>query len=137
MTLALAHPTVDHYHAWRRRVKDHWFQTRLLDGRCGGELVAIERGLEALDGCLGEYHNCALLQHALITEALLPREDTARTLRVVRRYERELRRQAEHLGAQMYSETPRAFVARVKRLWRSAKDAPLSAPMRASWPRAA
>jgi CHAD domain-containing protein len=137
MALAIAHPTIEHYHSWRRRVKDHWFQVRLLEGRCGDELIAAQRGLEALDGCLGEYHNCALLQQVLVAETLRPRDQTARTLRMLRKYQKELRREAHDLAAQMYQETSRQFVKRVRRLWRSSKDAAPAAPTRASWPRAA
>jgi CHAD domain-containing protein len=137
MALSLEHPTTEHYHSWRRRVKDHWFQVRLLEARCGNGLVEDERALEVLDGCLGELHNCMLLEATLTTDTLLRRQETARTLRLLRRYHLELRREAQQLGARIYRETPRQFVTRVKRAWRTAKETALAAKARTRWARAA
>jgi hypothetical protein len=39
-----------------------------------------------------------------------------------------LRQQAQILGVRTYSEKPRRFVRRVKRLWQTAKAADLDAP---------
>jgi CHAD domain-containing protein len=111
-------PKPSHFHTWRRYVKDHWFHVRLLEGRCGNNLAAYERRIEALDGILGEYHNVILLRELLGTDGSLPREEAARCLRVVSRYQRVLRRHAEILGARIYTERPRRFVRRVRHLWR-------------------
>ena len=113
-------PKPSHFHTWRRYVKDHWFHVRLLEGRCGHRLVAYERRIEALDGILGEYHNVILLRELLVTDASLPKEEAARCLRVVARYQRVLSRHAEILGARIYTERPRRFVRRVRHLWREA-----------------
>ena len=113
-------PKPSHFHTWRRYVKDHWFHVRLLEGRCGNNLVGYERRIEALDGILGEYHNVILLRELLGTDGSLPREEAARCLRVVSRYQRVLRRHAEILGARIYTERPRRFVRRVRHLWRDA-----------------
>ena len=95
MAVALEHPTTEHYHAWRRRAKSWWLQMRLLEGRCGGKLGRVEQRLKALDGCLGEHHNAALLEKALMDEAPASRQDTARCLRLVRRYQAGLRRDGQ------------------------------------------
>jgi CHAD domain-containing protein len=118
MMVAWSKPKPSHFHAWRRYVKDHWFHVRLLEGRCGYHLMTYQRRIEALDGVLGEYHNVVLLREVLTKDVHLPREETARCLRVVARYQRLLRRHAETLGVGIYSEPPRRFVRRVRRLWR-------------------
>jgi CHAD domain-containing protein len=120
MAAATTHPTAENFHVWRRRVKDHWFQVRLIESRCGNRLVAYERRLEALDDCLGEYHNFALMRTILSAEMTVSRDETARRLRIIRRYQGELRRQARALGARIYNEKPRHFVRRVHALWRLA-----------------
>ena len=61
MLAAWNRPTGDHYHTWRRHVKNHWFHIRLLEGRCGDRLLADQRRLEALDGILGERFEPALI----------------------------------------------------------------------------
>jgi CHAD domain-containing protein len=136
MSRAHAHPTAKNYHAWRRRVKDLWFQLRLLERRCGGELAAWQHQLEALDGHLGEYHNCALLRSVLTTEKSLGRLDTAKVLRELRRYQAELRANAERIGADVFSERRRFFVARVERAWRRTARAKPAGSSGRAWPRA-
>jgi len=123
MLVTWSKPKPSHFHTWRRYVKDHWFHIRLLEGRCGYHLVAYERRIEALDGILGEYHNVILLRDLLVTDRSLPRDESARCLRVVARYQRVLRRHAEILGARIYTERPRRFVRRVRHLWRDAPPA--------------
>jgi hypothetical protein len=124
MKRAFAEPTADRYHAWRRSVKDLWLQVRLVEGRCANRLQAVERGLAALDDDLGEIHNVVLLEQILATEALGSRADSAQCLRLLRRYQLELRREARVLGAKTLADTPRAFLRRVKRAWRRASVQP-------------
>jgi CHAD domain-containing protein len=118
METAHAHPTAANYHVWRGRVKDHWFQVRLIEPCCGGHLADDERTLERLDDALGEHHNCVLVQQAIVTDARLPRHDAARLLRALRAYRNELRREAARLAADLYTEAPRQTLQRVQRLWR-------------------
>jgi hypothetical protein len=120
MAAAAEHPTADNYHYWRRRVKDHWFHVRLIAVRCGNRLRAYERRLEALDEVLGEYHNFALLHAILGGDPFVSRQETARRLRLIRRYQSELRHRAQALGTRLYSERPGHFVRRVQALWRLA-----------------
>src|SRR5262249_529718 len=82
MRVAWKHPTAGHPDSWRRWVKDHWFHVRLLEGRCGNHLMAVQRRLEALDGVLGEYHNLVLLREVLMGGSGLPQPEAARCLRV-------------------------------------------------------
>ena len=118
MAATIAHPTTDNFHLWRRRVKDHWFHVRLLKARCGNRLLAYERRLEQLDDCLGEYHNFALLGAIVMAETSVPRPEGARRLRIIKKHQGELRRQAYALGRRIYAEKPRHFVRRVRALWR-------------------
>ena len=69
MAHAIGHPTGARYDAWHRRTKDLCLHLRLIEGRCTG-LGAIRARLEALDDCLGECHNVALLERMLTTEVL-------------------------------------------------------------------
>ena len=118
MAATITHPTTDNFHWWRRHVKDHWFHVRLIKARCGNRLLAYERRLEALDDCLGEYHNFALLGAIVMAETSVPRPEAARRLRIIKKYQGELRRKAYALGRRIYAEKPRHFVRRVRALWR-------------------
>jgi hypothetical protein len=137
MARALSGSRSASYHAWRQRVKDHWLHIRLLDARCGGSLGLEERRLEELDGCLDDYHNCAILRDVMTSDASLARDDAALCLRLLRRYERELRTKARALGAQVHAETPRHLVKRVRRLWRAATRQPDQPERDTSWQPAA
>ena len=117
MRRALGRPTTRRYAVWRRRVKELWLQLRLIEGYTGGRLRQEQQLLERLDGVLGEAHNCALLCHALVAGALGSRQDTARCLRLVRRYRCELRREATTLAPLVHGTAPRDFVKRVEHLW--------------------
>ena len=117
MRQSLRHAAAHDFHVWRLRVKDLWFQVRLLEARCGDTLIGDQRRLEALDGCLGEYHNVILLEEILITESLVPRQQTADGLRLLRRYQAKLRDRAASLRRRIFDETPGHFVRRVSRLW--------------------
>jgi CHAD domain-containing protein len=121
MAKATASSRSDDYHTWRQRVKDQWLQVRLLQARCGEALASDEHRLEDLDGLLGNCHNCAILRDVLTSDSTLDREVAACALRRVRLYERKLRRRACRLGMKVHRETPKQFVKRVRRLWRSAR----------------
>jgi CHAD domain-containing protein len=137
MRRAALEPNADHYHTWRRRVKDLWFQVRLLEPRCGNVLIGGQRDLEALDGLLGEYHNVVLLEEALVGEGLLSRRQTARALRVLRRSQAELRHRALSMAGRIFSVKPRRFVRGVEDLWRSTKIIERATEEGTPWPRAA
>jgi CHAD domain-containing protein len=137
MRRAAAEPSATAFHRWRRRVKDLWFQVRLLEPRCGNLLVGDQRRLEVLDGCLGEYHNVVLLEEALINEGLVSRRQTAHALRELRRYQTDLRHKALTMGRGIFAVKPRRFVRRIKGLWRSAKIIAGATGEGTPWPRVA
>jgi hypothetical protein len=117
MRRALVRPTTRRYTVWRRRVKELWLQMRLVEGYTGGRLRQEQQFLERLDGVLGETHNCALLCDALVAGALGSRQDTARCLRLVRRYRSDLRGEATTLAPLVHGTPPRDFVKRIEHVW--------------------
>ena len=62
MARARKHPLPENYHEWRKRVKDHWYHVRLLEGfgtlGCG----SYEKSLKELETLLGEDHNLVVLR---------------------------------------------------------------------------
>ena len=118
MAHATERPTAARYDAWRRRTKDLCLQVHLVEGRCTG-LGAMRARLDALDDCLDGYHNVALLERMLTTEALGSRRDTAAVLRLLRHEQPGLRARALTLGRAALRDTPQQFVRRVASHWRA------------------
>jgi CHAD domain-containing protein len=115
---ALARPTTATFHAWRRRTKLEWHLLRLVNDVVGGRLIDDERRVEQLDACLGELHDLALLQDHVRQRSPLSRSETARALRAIRRFERDVRRRAR-LQIDALDEPPRELETRVASLWLS------------------
>jgi hypothetical protein len=120
MARAEVGPGNDTFLRWRHRVKDHWFQIRLIEERTAHAFQTTEEQLETLDGILGAHHNCALLEDILQSDALASRTETAACLRVLRRHQSKLRAEALTLGAEIYRQKPSRFIKNVRRQWRLA-----------------
>jgi hypothetical protein len=58
-------PPVDDVHRWRRRVKDHLFQLKLVERRWPGPWGAWVAEVDALGDMLGEHHDLSLLHARL------------------------------------------------------------------------
>jgi hypothetical protein len=91
---------------------------RLLDARCARRLRTTTRALEMLDDVLGRYHDVDLVKRAVERDASLTRDQKATILRAVAVERRRLRRRAGVVAARIYDAKPKAFVRRVRRLWR-------------------
>jgi hypothetical protein len=65
--LACVHATPDDglFHTWRRRVKDHWYHVRLLEGLNGKAAMRV-RNLKRLETWLGDDHNLVLLRATIL-----------------------------------------------------------------------
>ncbi len=115
---ALAHPTTAAFHEWRRRTKLEWHLLRLVSGVVGGRLIDDQRRVEQLDACLGELHDLAVLQDHVRQRSPLSRRETARAVRAIRAFERDVRRRTR-LQVDALDEPPRELEMRVASLWLS------------------
>ncbi len=110
MADAHAQPNDAQFHVWRRRVKDHAYHVRLLEGLSARALTRARR-LKRLETWLGDDHNLALMR-ATILEAP-PRFGDARATAVVlgcvAKYQAMLRRRALKLGDRLFTTRPRVF----------------------------
>lgn len=107
-------------HEWRKRVKDHWYQTRLLRDAWPAQLKARQKSLKKLAEQLGDDHDLAMLQ-ALMDEQ--PRLFGPASVRRVIAESVEARRcqlqaQALRLGTRLYAERPKALTRRWAACWR-------------------
>jgi CHAD domain-containing protein len=101
---AAAKPGTDeNLHEWRKRVKDLWYQARLLS------LKPLARDAKKLSKLLGDDHDLVVLS------AELPEGDPLQALIADRRS--ALQKQARKRGESLYEDSPKAFRKRVhKRL---------------------
>ena len=58
-------PTADNFHDLRKRVKDHWYHIRLLEGLWTDVMQAHEKSLKDLETWLGDDHNLAVLRERI------------------------------------------------------------------------
>src|SRR5215471_1507872 len=110
-------------HTWRRRLKDHWYQMRLVEGLDGHVRPRVRR-LKRLQDWLGEHHNLALLRSAILEQ---PRQfGDARTVALILgcidKRQATLRRRAILRGRRLFSTKPSSFRKQINRWWRSPRE---------------
>jgi len=119
MAAARRRPRAENYHAWRKRVKDHWYHVRLLESLWTDGMRAYEKSLKDLETCLGEDHNLVILREKVLADpAFYGSGEEVRLLAgLIGQYHKELRDNALSLGARTYEEKPREFTRRMQHLW--------------------
>jgi CHAD domain-containing protein len=112
-------PSPENFHEWRKRVKDHWYHIRLLEGVWTDMMQAYERDLKDLETWLGDDHNLVVLRDKIAGEPHLhgSQKDIELLLEFIGRYEKELREKAFELGERIYQDRPRLFTKRIELLW--------------------
>jgi CHAD domain-containing protein len=107
------------FHAWRRRVKEHWYHVRLFEAKHPAAR-ARGRSLRALEKELGEDHNLAILGAALLENP--GRFGNARTtdlvLGCIQKRQRALRKRALARGRRLFVAKPKKVEATVGEWWR-------------------
>lgn len=121
---AQALPSVERLHAWRKRVKDHWYHMRLLSGMWPAVMKARGAELKDLSEYLGDDHDLAVLKETLAGVDAVDRRvmDAIQTHAAQRRA--RLQEAAFALGARVYAEPPKAFSSRMGRYWRVWRSGP-------------
>jgi hypothetical protein len=117
-------PTAERFHEWRKRVKDHWYHTRLIEQTRPSDMRAYAKRLNRLEAWLGQEHNLVLLRRHLasIERALASEHEKATIDRDIERFQADLRRRALKLGRQIFNVGPRRFSRDLKRSWRRWRD---------------
>ncbi len=114
MASVCAHPDDAQFHRWRRRVKDHWYRVRLIEGLADQMPRRIGR-LKQLETCLGTDHDLVVLRETLVKSSARfgdPRM-TAVVLGCMATYQTALRRHALKRGRRLFARTARDFRARM------------------------
>jgi CHAD domain-containing protein len=108
-------PVPEDFHAWRKRVKDLWYQLRILQPLNRVVLEKIAADAEVLGELLGREHDFHFLLARLDKEsgddAL--RGELAQLHKVIRKRGKRLRSNALELGRRFYAEPSKAFAKRI------------------------
>jgi len=107
--LADRDPTAEHLHEWRKRVKDLWYQQRLLQQAWPGVLKAEAAESKTLSTLLGDDHDLAVLAERLEEDG-----DPQDLRALIDRRRAELLEAIRALGRRVYAEKPKAFRARLR-----------------------
>lgn len=115
--------TAGRLHEWRKRVKDQWYHTCLLQ-RCWRSMLGARRkALKQLSDTLGDEHDLAVMQALLSQEpALFGAASTrAAVADALDKRRGGLQHDALALGRRLYAESPEALVVRWRAYWRIAR----------------
>ncbi len=115
-TAARRHPTASRLHEWRKWVKHHQYQLRLLRHGWTAALRVRREALDELGELLGDDHDLALLSEQLRPDnpaAVVADGELEAILVTLEARRTELQRTAFQLGARLYVERPRHLVRRL------------------------
>lgn len=117
-------PSDEQLHEWRKRVKDHWYQTRLLAPGWPTLMQVRSDSLKRLADRLGDDHDLAMMQQLLHAEPSLfgDRGVCEQLGQAIAERRSELQREALALGETLYREAPNDLVARWRRYWDAAES---------------
>jgi CHAD domain-containing protein len=109
-------PEDAHFHAWRRRVKDHWYHMRLLRRFNPHSQIRLRR-LKQLETWLGDDHNLVVLRTTILEAPARFGDErmTAVVLGCMVKYQTTLRRRALKRGHLLFASTSTAFSAQIDR----------------------
>jgi CHAD domain-containing protein len=112
-------PTVANLHEWRKRVKDLWYQQRLLQEAWSPVLKAQATQAHELADLLGGDHDLAVLSSVMRRDDGPQQNvpaDTDPVIELAEHRREELQAQALLLGQRIYGERPKAFSRRIRGL---------------------
>jgi CHAD domain-containing protein len=132
-------PAFEKLHELRKRVKDLWHITQLLEPSWSEELGRSGDELHELSDLLGDDHDLAVLHQTLQGDTggedrngdrgFGPADDLAALAALIGARRRELQDAALKLAERLYAERPKAFVRRLAGYWDAWKTPPASQPV--------
>ena len=116
---ARADPTTEHLHDWRKRVKDLWHATQILEPAHPERMAKLAKRVHGLSDLLGDDHDLAVLDAEAERRGREVGDATElATLRaLIDRRRAELQREAMAAGEELYRPKPKAFVSDIARRW--------------------
>jgi CHAD domain-containing protein len=108
-------PDSKKFHAWRKRVKDLWYQLRILQPLNRVVLTEMAHDAKVLGELLGLEHDLSFLWARLEKECSdeTLRDELAQVEKLIRKRGKRLRTNALELGRRFYAEPAKAFAKRI------------------------
>jgi CHAD domain-containing protein len=112
-------PSTERLHEWRKRVKDLWHATQILEPAAPKRLDALARDAHRLSDLLGDDHDLAVLG-AQASRRLSDSDPDALELLegLIARRRDELQKRALKRGRKLYAPSPAVFAKPLRRGWR-------------------
>jgi CHAD domain-containing protein len=116
--------SVTNLHELRKRVKDLWYQVRLISGADREMLQSLADHAHDLSDHLGDDHDLALLREEVQRrrDSFASAADQRHLLQEIDQRRGELQFAAISLGERIYAEKPKRFVRRLGRRWEAWRD---------------
>lgn len=111
------HPEL--FHEWRKRVKDLWHQTEVLEAMWPDMLEPMAEEFHSLADTLGQEHDLSVLEGVLKAEALARAEAPSSVIPALEAKRAGLRAEAGRLGAFLFAEKSGAFLKRMAKYWKA------------------
>ena len=108
-------PEPENFHAWRKRVKDLWYQLRILQPLKRVVLTEMAHDAEVLGELLGREHDLDFLWVRLEKESgdEALRDELAQLEKLIHKRGKRLRTNALELGRRFYAEPAKALAKRI------------------------
>jgi CHAD domain-containing protein len=116
-TQANRHPEL--FHEWRKRTKDLWHQTELLEPLWPEALGSLADEFHALADTLGLEHDLSVLKTVLEAEATSRGDPPSALLPGLEERRTALAAQAHERGARLFAEKPKDFARRLRHYWQA------------------
>src|SRR5258706_7376924 len=110
-------PSPEHFHQWRKHVKDLWCYFRLLSPAWPPVMRARTDDLKSLGEQLGDDHDLFLLQQFVAEMSVGSVKEAEALNQLIETRQRQLRHAALKLGSRLYAETPTVICRRPGTDW--------------------
>jgi len=111
-------PSPEHFHDWRKHVKDLWYYFCLLSPALPTAMRARTDELALLGERLGDDHDLFMLQQFVAETFAGPASEAEALNRLIETRQRKLRAAALKLGSGLYAETPDVACRRLETHWK-------------------
>lgn len=112
-------PSAENVHEWRKRVKDLWYDLRLLRGTWPPIVGEMADQAHELSDLLGDHHDLTVLNEDLDGRSDIDGEGVLAMQGLIEGRQEELLEAAVPIGERLYAESPKQFVTRMRAYWRA------------------